>query len=35
MKADSNETELDRLALALSVWEMKAGRERQTRRMVK
>jgi hypothetical protein len=34
MNADSNETELDRRALALGVWEMKAGRERPTRRMV-
>jgi hypothetical protein len=34
MNADSNETELDPRALAISVWEMKAGRERPTRQMV-
>ena len=34
MSADRNQTELDRRALAISVWENEGGRERRTRLMV-
>jgi hypothetical protein len=34
MNPDNNETEPDRRALAISVWENKEGREHLTRRMV-